>query len=162
MTDAELLLLEAAEHRRLLELHEKSGAECFLEAAAKLRAGGVREKILLWFTPKVARGRKKTSGDEIRLMKMALLRLCKEARSVNQAAELVAMREPGHSRDATRVRLGKKFRGREAELIDHARNILALSAPSPSQQTMAAMLKQNRQNDEIAQRIIATAEFGRN
>ena len=52
MTDAELLLLEAAEHRRLLELHQKTGAECFLEAAVKLRAGGVREKILL-FKPKV-------------------------------------------------------------------------------------------------------------
>ena len=50
MTDAELLLLKAAEHRRLLELHRKTGAECFREAAAKVPAGGVRERILLYQT----------------------------------------------------------------------------------------------------------------
>ena len=132
MTDAELLLLEAAEHRRLLELHRKTGAECFREAAAKLRAGGVRERILLQFKPRVRRGRKKTSGDENRLMKMALLLLSKEARSANHAAELVAMREPGHSRTATRERLGKAFRGRKAELMEHAGISLPFLHPPPA------------------------------
>ena len=154
MTDAELLLLEAAEHRRLLELHQKTGAECFLEAAVKLRAGGVREKILLWFKPKVRRGRKKTSDDENRLMKMALLLLHNEARSANHAAELVAMREPGHSRSATRERLGKAFRGRKAELMEHARNILALSAPSPGQRAIAAILERDREQRDLLQRFL--------
>jgi len=111
MTDDELLDLESAERRRLIEKFRETGEERFLHAAAELRGKAFdRASLHKWMSEPKAEGRPRYKEDRDLVIVMTELIQVGTVKTVQAAAKRVAGSAPGSSTESTVRRLATAYR----------------------------------------------------